>query len=100
MHHAPTSHLSVQAAAVGSCLVAAVVLGNSAVVAERDNSEAVAAVVGRDNSDADGVCAELIAAGHEVQEIGRLVDEPGITLVHPDGRQTREQPRGFDHFLT
>lgn len=51
-------------------------------------------------SDADGVCAELIAAGHEVQEIGRLVDEPGITLVHPDGRQTREQPRGFDHFLT
>ena len=43
-----------------------------------------------------GACAR---AGETVKEIGRLVDEPGIRLVHPDGRVTEETPRGFDHFL-
>jgi thiamine-monophosphate kinase len=38
-------------------------------------------------------------AGETVKEIGRLVDEPGIRLIHPDGRVTEETPRGFDHFL-
>jgi thiamine-monophosphate kinase len=37
-------------------------------------------------------------AGHAVQEIGCLVDEGGITLVHPDGQQSKEIARGFDHF--
>ena len=37
-------------------------------------------------------------AGHAVQEIGCLVDEGGITLVHPDGQQSKENARGFDHF--
>lgn len=38
------------------------------------------------------------AAGESVQEIGRLVDVPGITLVYPDGRESTEIPDGFDHF--
>ncbi len=38
------------------------------------------------------------AAGESVQEIGRLVDVPGITLVDPDGRESTEIPDGFDHF--
>lgn len=38
-------------------------------------------------------------AGEPVKEIGRLVDEPGIRLAHPDGRVAEETPRGFDHFL-
>jgi thiamine-monophosphate kinase len=38
------------------------------------------------------------AAGENVQEIGRLVDLPGITLVYPDGRESTEIPDGFDHF--
>jgi thiamine-monophosphate kinase len=45
------------------------------------------------------VLAVCAAAGEAVKEIGRLVDEPGIRLVHPDGRVTEETPRGFDHFL-
>ena len=38
------------------------------------------------------------AAGENAQEIGRLVDVPGITLVYPDGRESTEIPDGFDHF--
>ena len=38
------------------------------------------------------------AAGESVQEIGCLVDVPGITLVYPDGRESTEIPDGFDHF--
>lgn len=46
------------------------------------------------------VVLERCARGGEtVKEIGRLVDEPGIRLVHPDGRVAEETPRGFDHFL-
>ncbi len=37
-------------------------------------------------------------AGESVQEIGRLVDVPGITLIYPDGRESTEIPDGFDHF--
>jgi thiamine-monophosphate kinase len=38
------------------------------------------------------------AAGESVQEIGRLVDVPGITLIDPDGCESTEIPDGFDHF--
>lgn len=34
----------------------------------------------------------------QVKEIGCLVDEPGITLVYPDGSVSQEVPHGFDHF--
>ena len=37
-------------------------------------------------------------ADQPIQEIGRLVDEPGMVLVHPDGHVSEETPRGFDHF--
>jgi thiamine-monophosphate kinase len=39
-------------------------------------------------------------AGQQVQEIGCLVDDIGITLVYPDGRASEEIPDGFDHFRT
>jgi thiamine-monophosphate kinase len=44
-----------------------------------------------------GLCRD---AGQRVQEIGRLVAEDGISLVYPDGRESKENPRGFDHFRT
>ena len=37
-------------------------------------------------------------ADQPVQEIGCLVDEPGIVLVYPDGHASKEIPLGFDHF--
>jgi thiamine-monophosphate kinase len=39
-------------------------------------------------------------AGQQVQEVGCLVDDSGITLVYPDGRESEEIPDGFDHFRT
>ena len=44
-----------------------------------------------------GRCRE---AGHQVQDIGCLVADSGITLVYPDGRESKETPSGFDHFRT
>lgn len=38
------------------------------------------------------------AAGHAAYVIGELVPTPGITLIHPDGRQSRGEAHGFDHF--
>lgn len=38
------------------------------------------------------------AAGHPVQAIGEMVPAPGMTLIHPDGRQVRGEAHGFDHF--
>lgn len=37
-------------------------------------------------------------ADQPVQEIGCLVDVPGIVLTYPDGRVSEEKPLGFDHF--
>jgi thiamine-monophosphate kinase len=42
-----------------------------------------------------GACRE---AGETIQEIGSLVEKPGVALVYPDGRLSREVPGGFDHF--
>ena len=46
----------------------------------------------------DGLCRAAAAAGHRIQEVGRLVDKPEITLVYPDGSMSKEMPDGFDHF--
>lgn len=37
-------------------------------------------------------------AGQPVREIGCLVEDNGIVLVYPDGRESEEVPDGFDHF--
>ena len=46
----------------------------------------------------DALRADCAAAGEAVQEIGQLVDEQGVVLIHPDGRVSTEIPDGFDHF--
>ena len=51
-------------------------------------------------SQVDAVVSACQRAGQQIQEIGRLDDEPGIVLVYPDGRQSKELPDGFDHFRT
>jgi thiamine-monophosphate kinase len=38
--------------------------------------------------------------GASVKEIGSLVATPGITLVYPDGEESTDLPRGFDHFAS
>lgn len=48
-----------------------------------------------------GVDAMLVACregGHAVTDIGCLAPGRGITLVYPDGTQSRDIPHGFDHF--
>ena len=51
-----------------------------------------------DPARAEALQQACAAAGHAVQEIGRLVAQDGITLVYPDGRTNAEVPHGFDHF--
>lgn len=42
--------------------------------------------------------AECRSQGHAVEQIGRLVERPGIVVTYPDGRERDLAPRGFDHF--
>mgnify|MGYP001825239825 CR=1 FL=1 len=60
-----------------------------------DDYELLFSVPGAELATVLRLCSE---AGQPVQEIGRLVDEPGIVLVYPDGRVSEEIPLGFDHF--
>ena len=60
-----------------------------------DDYELLFSVAPEDVDDLRRVCA---VAGEAVTEIGRLVDKPGIELIHPDGHVSKESPDGFDHF--
>lgn len=46
----------------------------------------------------DEVLTRCRGTGEAIQEIGVLVDEPGVRLVYPDGRIGEDGPDGFDHF--
>lgn len=46
----------------------------------------------------DSLLADCAAAGEKVQEIGRMVDTPGVRLIYPDGRISEDVPNGYDHF--
>ena len=73
-------------------------LGNwQPVLAGGDDYELLFTVEPARVDDLLGLCSE---AGQPVQEIGCLVADSGISLVYPDGRESKEIPRGFDHFRT
>ena len=38
------------------------------------------------------------AINEPIQQIGELHQGEGITLIYPDGRESRETPQGYDHF--
>lgn len=73
-------------------------LGNwQYVLAGGDDYELLFTVEPARAEDLLAICRE---GGQQVQEIGCLVADSGITLVYPDGRESKEIPRGFDHFRT
>jgi thiamine-monophosphate kinase len=69
-----------------------------------DRSRAAACVLGGGDdyellfSQAPGTSLPAFAGGLPVTVVGEVVAAPGLTLVHPDGREEAVNPRGFDHF--
>jgi thiamine-monophosphate kinase len=67
----------------------------STVLAGGDDYELVFSVAA---ASADDVLADCRDAGHPVTEIGELIAGDGVEIQYPDGRRSKEIPRGFDHF--